>query len=76
MTHSKQILSHLKSGKALTAYEALVLFGCFRLAARIHDLREAGHSITTTRTETTSGATIAEYRLEAVTAAMEGMGNG
>jgi hypothetical protein len=69
MTHSKQILSHLKSGKPITAYEALVLFGCFRLAARIHDLREAGHSITTTRAETTNGATIAEYRLE-------GMGNG
>jgi hypothetical protein len=65
MTHSKQILSHLKAGKAITAYEALVLFGCFRLAARIHDLREEGHNITTARTETPSGATIAEYRLEA-----------
>ena len=40
-----QILAHLKKGKTITPLEALKLFGCFRLAARIHDLRMDGHDI-------------------------------
>jgi hypothetical protein len=36
------ILNHLKSGKTLTPLEALQMFGCLRLAARVHDLRNEG----------------------------------
>ena len=32
------ILEHLKKGLSITPLEALSLCGCFRLAARIHDL--------------------------------------
>ncbi len=39
------ILAHLKKGRSITALEALGLFGCLRLAARIYDLKEAGHNI-------------------------------
>lgn len=39
------ILKFLKSGKSITAIDALTKFRCFRLAARIHDLREKGHDI-------------------------------
>lgn len=44
-TQCKQILSHLKSGKNLTALQAERLFDCMRLAARIKNLKEAGHNI-------------------------------
>jgi hypothetical protein len=40
-----QILSHLKSGKTLTPLEALQMFRCLRLAARVHDLRNEGWPI-------------------------------
>jgi hypothetical protein len=34
------ILSHLKSGKTVTSLEALNLFGCLRLGARISELKK------------------------------------
>lgn len=43
-----KILDWLKAGKTLTAIGALDEFGCNRLAARISDLRKAGHQITST----------------------------
>ena len=46
-TQNRAILAHLKSGKAITAIEALNLCGCFRLSARIYDLRQQGYSIKT-----------------------------
>lgn len=39
MSQSADILKHLKSGKTLTQLQALKLFGCLRLAARIEELR-------------------------------------
>jgi hypothetical protein len=39
-TQSKVILDHLLSGRPLTALDALNEYGCFRLAARIHELRK------------------------------------
>jgi len=61
MTHNKLILSHIKTFKTITPMEALKFFGCYRLAARIFDLREAGHKITTTRFETETGSRPAKY---------------
>jgi hypothetical protein len=42
--------------------EALERFGCFRLAARIADLRSQGHNINTA-TVSKHGKEFAEYRL-------------
>jgi hypothetical protein len=42
MTQTKEIQAHLEAGLTLTSLQALDLYGCFRLAARILDLREAG----------------------------------
>lgn len=39
MNQTAQIRKHLNSGRSLTAIQALNNFGCFRLAARIFDLR-------------------------------------
>jgi hypothetical protein len=41
----KQILAWLMSGRELTALDALNMFGCFRLSARIKDLENKGHVI-------------------------------
>ena len=47
MSQCTQILKHLQEGKPITPLEALNLFGVFRLAARISNLREQGHEIIT-----------------------------
>ena len=45
MSHKELILSHLMEGKSITPLEALDLFKCFRLGARIWDLKKEGHDI-------------------------------
>ena len=48
MSQNKQILNYLKSHKrGITPIDALQKFGCFRLSARIADLRELGYDIRT-----------------------------
>lgn len=44
-TQNAQILFYLKQGKAISPLEALNMFGCFRLAGRIYDLRDQGWPI-------------------------------
>jgi hypothetical protein len=44
----EQILAYLQAGHSLTPSQALFMFGCMRLAARIKDLRDARHPITMT----------------------------
>ena len=61
-TQNAAILSHLSRRKSLTALQALERFGCFRLAARIYDLREGGYRIES-RVIDASGTRIAEYYL-------------
>jgi hypothetical protein len=39
------VLAHLKTGKELTPLEALNDYGCFRLAARIYELKRRGWPI-------------------------------
>lgn len=60
-TQRDLILSHLKQGAALTQVEALNLFGCMRLAARIEELRDAGEPIVTERI-VEGDRTFARYR--------------
>ena len=62
-SQTNQILAHLKNKNGITAFEALDRFGCFRLAARIKDLREAGNNIETTMIETDQGKRVARYFL-------------
>lgn len=46
-SQSQNILDHLDSGKSITPLEALERFGCFRLGARIWDLKRKGYNIIT-----------------------------
>lgn len=60
----KQILAHLKSGRSITPLEALAQYGCFRLGARIYDLKQIGHDIHRTMFEDhKTGKTFARYVL-------------
>lgn len=58
------ILGWLKDGHTLTSLQALQMFGCFRLASRIHDLRQRGEKIIVERVSTPSGKMVARYRME------------
>jgi hypothetical protein len=64
----QRILDHLKTGETITAIQALDLFGCNRLAARIADLRNADHEISTTTiivlNRDGGKCRVAEYRLD------------
>ena len=42
-----KILKHLKCGLSITPVDALERYKCFRLAARIAELREDGYQIST-----------------------------
>lgn len=62
MSKCDRIRSWLRSGRAITPVEALNRFGCMRLAARIHELRQQGLPIITERV-TRNGAHVARYRM-------------
>jgi hypothetical protein len=62
MSQCEQILGMLKSGP-VTAMDALQKAGCFRLAARIAELRQQGHNIETETIEV-NGKHIAQYQLK------------
>jgi hypothetical protein len=63
MTQKERIKKHLEKGKSLTAIQALNLFNCFRLAARISDLRSEGMNILTENCTLKNGKNIAKYTL-------------
>ena len=49
ITQRDYISASLKMGQTITPIQALYSFGCFRLAARIAEIRAMGHEITTER---------------------------
>lgn len=61
MTQAEQILAALKGGRAITPLEALNEWGCFRLAARVGELREQGHAIAVERLRLPTGKHVARY---------------
>jgi len=62
-SQAQEIYGYLSSGKSLTPLEALEKFGCFRLGARIYDLKQADHKIETVIVEK-NGKRFASYKLE------------
>jgi hypothetical protein len=64
MTQTDAILAHLEH-KPITPLEALNEYGCFRLGARIYDLKRQGHNISREMIEVgREGKRVAQYRLE------------
>ena len=47
MTHNYLIQKHLYTHGSITAMEALRLYGCYRLASRIKNIRDLGVEIKT-----------------------------
>jgi biotin operon repressor len=62
MTQTDAIRSFLLAGNSLTPIDALERFGCFRLAARIDDLRQEGLDIKTVK-ERRNGKSYARYQM-------------
>lgn len=62
MTQNEWVLEALKRGP-VTPIDALQGCGCFRLGARILELRKAGHDIHTEHYKTPSGKVVARYHL-------------
>ena len=63
MSQTTKIQKHLEKGKSLTAIQALNKYGCFRLAARIADLRNDGMNIKTTIVKLKNNKHIATYSM-------------
>jgi hypothetical protein len=63
MSQKDRIRQALVEGHSLTPLAALARFGCFRLAARIKELRDQGMPIRTTLARTTDGKRVATYWL-------------
>ncbi len=65
-SQNAMIAAHLRKGARLTAMEALQKFGCFRLAARVLDLKTSGMDIRAEMIPTLGGARVAQYSIEKV----------
>ena len=61
MNQREAIYKYMRERGSITPMEALMHLGCFRLSARIRELREEGHDITT-ENERDNGKTYARYR--------------
>lgn len=66
LAQKKKIAVYLLAGNTLTQMDALRMFGCFRLASRINDLRNEGYDIATERVVTSNGKRVARYRMAEV----------
>ena len=60
-TQNELIRTYLETGKPLTPMDALVRFNCFRLAARVKNLRDAGVNIRSELLHTSDGKKYARY---------------
>ncbi len=61
MTQTEQVMNHLLRHGSITPMVALNRYGCYRLSARIKDLRYKGHAIDT-ELEERKGKRYARYR--------------
>ena len=62
MTQTQAIYEYLKQGNSITPLEALEKFGCFRLGARIWELKDQGFNIHMTMVKN-NGKHFASYKL-------------
>ena len=62
-TQANAILKHMQDGNGITPMDALELCGCFRLSARIADLKKRGYEIITEKVKIDGGKYVARYHL-------------
>jgi hypothetical protein len=63
MSQAIRVLGHMKRHGKINPMQALKYYGTMRLASRVNDLRNQGHSIETTIVER-RGKRFAEYSLK------------
>jgi hypothetical protein len=63
VTQTDLILDYMRKGNSITSMEALNMFGCFRLASRISELKQHGIDIEVTTTHS-GGKHYASYRVK------------
>lgn len=63
-TQNERILAILKTGRRITALDALDDVGSMRLGARCYDLRKAGYDVRSEPYELPNGKRVARYWLE------------
>jgi len=61
-SQQEKVLGHLQAGQSITPIEALNNYGCFRLAAVIHKLKQKGYTIESTSVSR-NGKCFAKYQL-------------
>lgn len=61
-SQNKAVLGFMRNWHCITPMDALQICGCFRLSARIYDLRARGYGITTEMVEI-GGKRVARYWL-------------
>lgn len=66
LSQKAQILADLQKGKAITPMDALNDYGCFRLGARIADLKNEGWPIASKYVTTPSGKRVKSYFFESL----------
>ena len=64
MNQIEEIRKHLQAGRPINPMEALSQYGCFRLSARIHELRRRGMDIKKRIVHTSNRKHFAEYWLD------------
>ena len=62
LSQKKHLLYYLREHDGITSLEALKIIGSLRLSARINDLRNEGHNITTENVRV-NNKMIAKYKL-------------
>lgn len=60
----QEILLYMRSHGSISQVEAVSVFGCYRLSARIFDLKKQGHNIICDREANVGAGYHARYRLE------------
>lgn len=60
-SQNDKIQAWLLEGRPITSWQAIMMFGCTRLSARIYNLRERGLDIKVRKKITSKGSYIAEY---------------
>lgn len=60
-SQEQKILYHMLRGGHITGIEALELFGCFRLPARIADIRKRGFTVNSQTITLKNGKRVKDY---------------
>ena len=63
-SQNAKIRAWLMDGRSITSWDAIMMFGCTRLSARVWDLRDQGLDIKVRKKITAKGSYVAEYYLE------------